>query len=161
MWGRKVIEAGIRWRAGNGQKILVHKDNWLPRPSTFKPMTPPRMHITTVVADLIKAGNKWDEDKLKQQFMQEDIEMIFNILLRVAISWHLIFIVQRHPAAQETTQGTGIPYGLLRFLKKSKYSCGGPLGICCHQLKICGKGKFCRSQVVKDAKGMWNLFIMH
>lgn len=93
LWGRKVIEADIRWRAGNGQNILVHKDNWLPRPSTFKPMTPPRMPITTVVADLIKAGNQWDEDKLKQQFMQEDIEMILNILLRVTISWNLIFIV--------------------------------------------------------------------
>lgn len=39
------------------------------------------MPIKSVVADLIKAGNQWEEDKLKQYFIQEGIEVILNIPL--------------------------------------------------------------------------------
>lgn len=124
----------------------MYKDNWLPRPNTFKPMSPPRMLIHTVVADLIKARNQWDEDKLNQHFIQEDLEVILNTSLlrekaKDEVMWHydkrgeysvkggyqlaLKLKYPRHPAAQEITQGTGIHYGLLRFLKKLKYLCGG------------------------------------
>lgn len=93
LWDRQVIKAGIRWRIGNGQSILMYKDNWLPRPNTFKPMSPPRMLIHTVVADLIKARNQWDEDKLNQHFIQEDLEVILNISLlrekaKDEVMWH-------------------------------------------------------------------------
>lgn len=93
LWGRQGIKAGIRWRIGNGQSILMYKDNWLPRPNTFKPMSPPRMLIHTVVADLIKARNQWDEDKLNQHFIQEDLEVILNTSLlrekaKDEVMWH-------------------------------------------------------------------------
>lgn len=93
LWGRQGIKVGIRWRIGNGQSILMYKDNWLPRPNTFKPMSPPRMLIHTVVADLIKARNQWDEDKLNQHFIQEDLEVILNTSLlrekaKDEVMWH-------------------------------------------------------------------------
>ena len=40
LWGREVIKKGFRWRVGNGRNISVYKDNWLPRPDTFKPISP-------------------------------------------------------------------------------------------------------------------------
>lgn len=75
------MKKGIRWRIGSGQNISVYKDNWLPRPNTFKPFSPPKMPTESVVADLIKARNQWDEDKLKKYFIQEDMEVILNIPL--------------------------------------------------------------------------------
>ncbi|KAL0409532.1 UNVERIFIED_CONTAM: putative ribonuclease H protein [Sesamum radiatum] len=36
---RYVISKGIRWRVGDGQSIRVWNDPWLPRPSTFLPIT--------------------------------------------------------------------------------------------------------------------------
>lgn len=60
---------------------------------TFKPMSPPKMPMYTVVADLIKMENQWDEDKLKQNFIREDLKVILNIpLLREKVKdevmWH-------------------------------------------------------------------------
>lgn len=91
--GRQVIKVGIRWRIGNCHSVSVYKDIWLPRPVTFKPMSPPKMSMHTVVADLIKSGNQWDEDKLKQNFIQEDLDVILNIPLprekaKDQVMWH-------------------------------------------------------------------------
>lgn len=93
LWGRQVIKAGIRWRMENDYIVLVYKDNWVPRPVAFKPMSPPKMFMHTVVADLIKSGNQRDEDKLKQNFIQEDLDVILNIPLprekaKDQVMWH-------------------------------------------------------------------------
>lgn len=34
--GRKLLEAGMRWRIGNGQQVRICLDNWVPKTSTFK-----------------------------------------------------------------------------------------------------------------------------
>lgn len=39
LWGREVIKAGSRWKIGDGKSIRIDRDNWLPRPITFKPLT--------------------------------------------------------------------------------------------------------------------------
>ena len=73
MWGRQLPIKGIRWRVGRGRSILVYKDRWLPRPDTFKPISPPTLPAEAGVADLLDAENRWDLEKLKQHFMPEDI----------------------------------------------------------------------------------------
>ncbi|KAL9453009.1 hypothetical protein AB3S75_008744 [Citrus x aurantiifolia] len=57
LWGRQVIQKGARWRIGNGNNILVYKDNWIPRPDTFKPISLPSLPIDTTVADLMDDEN--------------------------------------------------------------------------------------------------------
>lgn len=52
------------------KKILVYKDNCLPRPDTFKPISPPTLPVDTFVADLINFENQWDEDKLNHSCMK-------------------------------------------------------------------------------------------
>lgn len=47
--GRQVIKNGARWRIKKGSNILVHKDSWLPRPDTFKPISPPNLPVETTV----------------------------------------------------------------------------------------------------------------
>lgn len=79
MWGRQVLNKGIRWRIGNGKNVLVYKDNWLPRLDTFKPISSRTLLEDTAVADLMTIENQWDEDKLNQHFVYEDIEMILKI----------------------------------------------------------------------------------
>ncbi|VVA41757.1 PREDICTED: reverse mRNAase [Prunus dulcis] len=34
--GRKVLEARLRWRIGNGEPVRIKEDGWLPKPYTFK-----------------------------------------------------------------------------------------------------------------------------
>ena len=62
--GRQVIDKGVRWRIGKGSSILVYKDSWIPRPDTFKPISPPTLPIDTTVADLIDDENKWNMAKM-------------------------------------------------------------------------------------------------
>lgn len=35
LWGRELIRKGIRWRIGNGSRVRVYNDPWIPTPSTF------------------------------------------------------------------------------------------------------------------------------
>ena len=53
LWGRQVISNGSRWRVGNGQSILIHKENWLPRPLTFKLVSKPNLPANALAAELI------------------------------------------------------------------------------------------------------------
>lgn len=72
LWGRQVIKTGIRWRIGDGKKVFVYKDGWLPRPDTFKPVSPPSLPAETKVAKLMNNENQWDVSKLNQHFRNED-----------------------------------------------------------------------------------------
>lgn len=74
-----MLNKGIRWRIGNGKNVLVYKDSWLPRLDTFKPISLRTLLEDTAVADLMNIENQWDEDKLNQHFVYEDIEMILKI----------------------------------------------------------------------------------
>ncbi|KAH9688162.1 reverse transcriptase domain-containing protein [Citrus sinensis] len=93
MWGRQVIKKGMRWRIGNGKKIAILSDNWLPRPETFRLIFPPLLPVSSVVADLIKANNQWDEIKLRQHFLDVDTAEIIKIPLLAEkaedeVLWH-------------------------------------------------------------------------
>lgn len=46
----------------------MYKDSQLPRPNTFKPISPPTLPMETTMAELIDDENKWDETKLNQFF---------------------------------------------------------------------------------------------
>ncbi|XP_024041979.1 uncharacterized protein LOC112099106 [Citrus clementina] len=39
LWGTHVLQKGIRWRIGNGEQIHICRDNWIPRPETFRPLS--------------------------------------------------------------------------------------------------------------------------
>ena len=40
LWGaRDIIEQGSRWLIGNGEKVRMWEDRWLPRPYSFRPVT--------------------------------------------------------------------------------------------------------------------------
>ncbi|KAH9784956.1 reverse transcriptase domain-containing protein [Citrus sinensis] len=93
LWGRQVIHKGIRWRIGNGEQVEVYKGNWMPRPTSFKPVSPPSLPIDSRVSDLINAANQWNEGLINQHFGKEDAEMILRIPLpsrpmEDQIVWH-------------------------------------------------------------------------
>ena len=81
VWGRQVVHKGARWRIGNGQNVLVYGNNWIPRPTTFKPISAPSMGTDTTVAELIDEKQQWREDLILQHFRPEDAEAIMQIPL--------------------------------------------------------------------------------
>ena len=38
--GLEVVKRGTRWRVGNGERILIWEDKWLPTPTTYKVISP-------------------------------------------------------------------------------------------------------------------------
>ncbi|KAH9725592.1 putative reverse transcriptase/RNA-dependent DNA polymerase [Citrus sinensis] len=81
LWGRQVLQKGIRWRIGNGEKIQICRDNWIPRPEMFKPISIRNVAADASVADLISQENKWDQRKVRHWFMDEDVVEIQQIPL--------------------------------------------------------------------------------
>lgn len=81
MWGRHVLQKGIRWRIENGEKIQIHSSNWIPRPSTFKPILVQSLPTESRVSELLDQNHQWNEAMINQNFANEDAEIIRNIPL--------------------------------------------------------------------------------
>ena len=61
----EVIRKGTRWRLGNGHKIHIWEDKWLPMPTTFKVISPPfDFGDFPMVLSLIDKDTKWWKDNV-------------------------------------------------------------------------------------------------
>ena len=83
MVAQGVIRKGMRWQVGSGNKIRVWRDKWIPRPSSYKVISPDFQNSKdALVCELInRASNEWDIDKLSQWFISEDRDTILGIPL--------------------------------------------------------------------------------
>ena len=58
MAAQHIVRSGARWQVGNGQKIRVWSNKWLPIPSTFKVISPPKLlGCEALASDLINSEN--------------------------------------------------------------------------------------------------------
>lgn len=78
---------------GDREKIIVHKESWIPRPTTFKPLSTPTLDNDATVSNLIHRDNRWNAELVKQHFMEEGTDLILNIPLpktphKDSILWH-------------------------------------------------------------------------
>jgi hypothetical protein len=54
--GRDLLKEGLVWRIGNGQKIKVWEDNWIPRSGLMRPLgTKPDSVPVSRVSELLHA----------------------------------------------------------------------------------------------------------
>uniref|UniRef100_A0A803PV25 Reverse transcriptase domain-containing protein n=1 Tax=Cannabis sativa TaxID=3483 RepID=A0A803PV25_CANSA len=93
VWGKKIIQAGYRWRIGNGNSVRVLDDPWLPRPVTFKIYDKPPLPDNLHVIDLKKGNGEWDEEFVRAVFNPTDAELILQMAtsecdIEDKILWH-------------------------------------------------------------------------
>ncbi|KAL5795560.1 hypothetical protein ACOSQ2_000380 [Xanthoceras sorbifolium] len=81
LWGREVLEKGIRWKVGSGLKISVFKDPWLPRDSCFKILSPKLLPPESTVSVLMDGVGAWNKSFVKKYFCEEEAEIILGIPL--------------------------------------------------------------------------------
>ncbi|KAK0575862.1 hypothetical protein LWI29_008303 [Acer saccharum] len=93
IWGRNLLAKGLRWRIGDGSFIRVFKDQWIPRPTTFRPISPdPGVDLR--VADLIdRVQMGWNFTKLNQYLLPIDRSVIASIPVsrlggKDFLAWH-------------------------------------------------------------------------
>ena len=78
-----VIKRGTRWRVGNGKVVHIWEDKWLPTPSTFKVISPPRIisdfPMVSTLIDL--ESRRWKADLIRSLFLPFEANTILNIPL--------------------------------------------------------------------------------
>jgi hypothetical protein len=78
--GRELLKEGLIWRIGDGQKVRVWSDNWIPRESMKRPLGHhPNKEVEMVSELLLDNGAGWDEAKLCDTFFEADVEDIQKI----------------------------------------------------------------------------------
>ncbi|CAO1943396.1 unnamed protein product [Urochloa humidicola] len=86
MSGIKLLKEGLIWRMGNGERINVWSDAWLPREGSRKSITPRGRNIIQRASDLINPiTSTWDEELVTSIFGDEDAEAILR--LPVHLQW--------------------------------------------------------------------------
>ena len=84
MAAKAIMERGSRWAIGNGEKVSIEEDHWLPTSEAFKVVSlkPPQAE-SELVAELIDMDRQnWDVAKIRGMFLPHEA----NVILRIPIS---------------------------------------------------------------------------
>ena len=91
--GLEVLKRGVIWRVGDGRRIKIWDDPWIPREWSRRPITPRSNNILTHVDELIDpSSGQWDEQLVREIFWQQDVEQILSIPVHIemedVVAWH-------------------------------------------------------------------------
>ncbi|KAL0444639.1 UNVERIFIED_CONTAM: putative ribonuclease H protein [Sesamum latifolium] len=80
---KDIVQQGYRIRIGSEKMVRIWKDQWLPRPSTYKSTTPPPdgLENAIVVALIDPDSGEWDRPIIDLLFVNEDRGYILGIPL--------------------------------------------------------------------------------
>lgn len=79
-----LVKAGMRWRIGNGRKVRIWGDNWLPTTqSTFQVQSPVKvLNQDATIRELINHdGKSWDEELIFQVLNEEEARTVCSLPL--------------------------------------------------------------------------------
>lgn len=81
MAARDVIKKGSWWYIGNGRKVHIWNDRWIPRPNSTKLVSPWRaQYKVEMVSDLIDIDRRgWDAAKVRSILMLHKAEIVLGI----------------------------------------------------------------------------------
>lgn len=78
--GRDLLREGLVWRIGDGTRINIHHDAWIPRSGNMKPLGQVFIPGVIKVADLLTAdGTNWDTARVDAMFSPDDATDIKQI----------------------------------------------------------------------------------
>lgn len=81
---RPVLQKGLQWHVGNGMRVRIWHDEWVPRESCFRILTPPLMHwdVDAMVDKFFWVESKqWNVQLLNELFSPEEVALIRGIPL--------------------------------------------------------------------------------
>ena len=80
---QSIVKSGYCWQVGDGKSIGVWTDRWLPRPSTFRVLTPPALLPANTMVDFfidLDSGD-WNINLINQIFLPDNATYILSIPL--------------------------------------------------------------------------------
>jgi ribonuclease HI len=93
-FGLQTLKRGHIWRVGDGTSINIWSDAWIPSSPSRKILTPRGNTVYTKVSELIDPVTRsWDEELLRDLFLDVDVTRILKIPLAVGmmedfVSWN-------------------------------------------------------------------------
>jgi hypothetical protein len=79
------------WRVGDGSRIRVWTDPWLPRTWARRPLTPRGNNLISRVDELVDpTTGSWDVQLVKDTFLEVDAKLILSLPI------HTIYLIQSH-----------------------------------------------------------------
>ncbi|PRQ18658.1 putative reverse transcriptase zinc-binding domain-containing protein [Rosa chinensis] len=81
IWGKELLEKGVRWRVGDGRSIKVFGDPWVPGLENFKLSSRNGVDSDMFVANLMVERGVWNLSLLEQIFSEQEREAILKIPL--------------------------------------------------------------------------------
>ena len=121
---RETIERGSRWITGNGKKVNIWRDRWIPTPNTFKVVSP-RCHIQGLdrVEQLIdKELGLWDAALVKSTFLLHDAEVILSIPISPTLTEDSLVWAWTKNGTFTVRSAYGVASNLLKEGKKKEES---------------------------------------
>ncbi|KAL0004830.1 hypothetical protein SO802_012391 [Lithocarpus litseifolius] len=91
--GREVIQRGARWRVGDGKKIRIWQDHWLPRKHPPQVLSCPLADFENAKVDVLidPRSRRWNEDMVDGLFSAEEAELIKKIPLSQEAAEDILF----------------------------------------------------------------------
>lgn len=85
---KDIIEKSFRWNIGNGKRVHIWDDRWLPTPESFKVVSSQGLHTEVeMVSSLIDAERRdWNVAMVKNTFLPHEVEFILGIPISSRLS---------------------------------------------------------------------------
>ena len=78
--GRDLLREGLVWRIGDGSRVNIHHENWIPRNGCLRPLGQQYLQGVTRVADLLtEDGTDWNIARVDEMFSPSDAADIKQI----------------------------------------------------------------------------------
>ncbi|KAM6556400.1 hypothetical protein CsatB_003419 [Cannabis sativa] len=79
LWGRELLRKGTRWCVGNGSKIRINEDQWLPRSQPFTLRSKVQIPAEVTINSLLQPDGNWKENEVRSWFHNDDIPWVLGI----------------------------------------------------------------------------------
>jgi hypothetical protein len=80
--GREILKKGLIRRIGDGSTTDIWRDRWLPNHFAGRPLSEPVDPQVQAVAELLTPSGAWNEDLIKQVFIDVDVHAILRTPIR-------------------------------------------------------------------------------
>ena len=81
MAAKDLIVRGFRWVIGNGERVHIWEDIWIPSSDSFRVVSPRGLSTNFVlVSSLINRETRgWDVNSVRNTFLPHEAEIVFGI----------------------------------------------------------------------------------
>lgn len=91
--GIAALKQGLIWRIGNGERVNIWLDPWIPNAANRRPVTPRGQNVLNRVCDLIDpVTGTWDTQLVRDMFWEVDAELILSLQVNMEhedqLAWH-------------------------------------------------------------------------